>query len=99
MKKSNFLIGKKVIIIHPGKKSATIVVNVKDTIIKKANTEFVYVDEDGKFATFEFGAIIGLYKSTPVSEKVFGTMKGVYAKRPKFKMPTIKWPKFSVSYS
>lgn len=99
MKKRNFLIGKKVIITSPVNSSATIVVSVKDTIIKKANTEFVYVNKEGKFATFAFDAIHGLSEATPVSEKVFSKMKKVYAKRPKFKMPTIKWPKFSVSYS
>lgn len=99
MNKSNFLFRKKVIITSPVKGEENITVRVKDTIVRKANTEFVYVNKEGKFATFTFDAIIGLHKSTPASEKAFSSMKEVYAKRPKFSWPSIKWPKFSVTYS
>lgn len=114
--KQSFLLGKKVVIFTTKDESKqndenTKIVKVIDTITQGASTKFVYMNGK-KPVSFEFDLIKELYKATPVTEKVFESMKSRYQKTAsslrnlknlKFKSKKVNWnfgfrrPGFSTS--
>lgn len=102
MKKSNFLLKKKVVILlsedgndQPVEK----VVKIVDTITTNNETTFVYFD--GKVpGTFLFSQIKELYQATPAAEKIFEKMSSAYStsktklgklKSMRFNMKKVNW--------